>query len=147
MAHITASSTAASRSWWLLLGDFSFFLALFVVAVVFGHGRHRVLGSGIAIPAFILWFTAKLQLGTSFSFRPEARHLVACGIYSRIQHPIYFFSTLVLLGTALCLGSPYFYAYVGITVVIQLWRIRQETSVLQRKFGEQYLAYQRRTWF
>lgn len=131
----------------LLLGDLIFYLALFVFAVTRGHGPTRLFGSVVAIPSFALWFMAKLQLGRSFKLRAEACSLVTRGLYSKIRHPIYFFSSLALLGTAICLHYLYFYIYVAITVVVQLWRIGREEKVLQQTFGEAYLEYKRYNWF
>ena len=134
-------------SYLLLLGDFLFYVALFALAVIWRRDARCVLGGIIAVPSFVLWFVAKLQLGHSFTFKAEARELVTHGLYSRIRHPIYFFSTLALLGIGICLRSWYFYAYLGITVAGQLWRIHREERVLREKFGPAYLDYRRRTWF
>ena len=79
--------------------------------------------------------------------RPEARELVTHGLYSKIRHPVYFFSTLALVGIAICLRSVYFYPFLGIAVVGQAWRIRLEEKVLREKFGQAYLDYKGGTWF
>lgn len=134
-------------SYLLLLGDFLFYAALFVFTVIWRRDGRCLVGGIIAVPSFVLWFVAKLQLGSSFTPKAEARALVTRGLYSRIRHPIYFFSTLALLGTAICLRSPYFYAYVVLAIGGQLWRVRREDRVLQEKFGQEYLEYRRRTWF
>jgi len=130
-----------------LLGDFLFYLAVFVAALLWRRDAPCILGSAIAIPSFVLWFVAKLQLGSSFTPKAEARALVTHGLYSRIRHPIYFFASLALVGTAFCLRSVYFSVYVGITIAAQLWRIRRENRVLREKFGQDYLDYRRQTWF
>ncbi len=134
-------------SYWLLLGDFLFYMALFLFAVGWRRDWRCIAGSAIAVPGFVLWFTAKLQLGASFTARPNARKLVTTGLYSKIRHPVYLFSTLALLGTAVCLHSVYFYAFVALSVVAQFWRIRMEEKVLREKFGQAYFDYRRRTWF
>ncbi|HTS34882.1 MAG TPA: isoprenylcysteine carboxylmethyltransferase family protein [Candidatus Solibacter sp.] len=130
-----------------LLGDFLFYVALFLFAVIWRRDSTCIVGSVIAVPAFALWFLAKLQLGSSFTPKAEARTLVTQGLYSRIRHPIYLFGTLALLGIAICLHSAYFYAYLGLTIAAQLWRIQREERVLREKFGEAYVAYRRHTWF
>jgi len=135
------------RSYLLLLGDFLFFLALFIFALIRRRDQLCIWGSILAIPSFALWFVAKLDLGSSFTARPEARSLVTWGLYSRIRHPIYFFSTLAMLGIAICLRSRRFDLYLVALVIVQLWRIRLEERALRDKFGEAYLAYRRRTWF
>jgi protein-S-isoprenylcysteine O-methyltransferase Ste14 len=131
----------------LLLGDFLFYLAVFVAAVVWRRDARCILGGAVAVPAFVLWFVAKLQLGGSFTLKAEARALVTHGLYSRIRHPVYFFSTLALIGTAICLRSVYFDVYVAVTTAAQLWRIRWENKVLRETFGQDYLDYRLRTWF
>jgi protein-S-isoprenylcysteine O-methyltransferase Ste14 len=131
----------------LLLGDFLFYLAVFIAAVIWRRDATCILGSAIAVPAFVLWLLAKLQLGASFTGKAEARTLVTHGLYSRIRHPIYFFASLALVGTAFCLRSVYFSVYVGITIAIQLWRIHRENRVLHEKFGQRYREYRQKTWF
>jgi protein-S-isoprenylcysteine O-methyltransferase Ste14 len=134
-------------SYALLLGDFLAYLALFIFAVVRRWDTVCIWGSVIAIPSFALWFVAKLQLGGSFTATPQARALVTHGLYSRIRHPIYFFSTLAMTGTAICLRSWWFNAYLGVVVLTQFWRIHLEEKVLREKFGDTYLDYRRRSWF
>ena len=118
----------ARVSYLLLLGDFVFYLALFILAVWWRHDTVCVWGSAVAVPSFVLWFLAKLQLGGSFTPKPEARELVTRGLYSRIRHPIYFFSTLALVGIAICLRSWLFGAFLILSVPLQLWRIRMEDT-------------------
>ena len=139
--------TAHWRLYLPLLGDFLFFFALFIFAVTLRHDQLCIWGGVLAIPSFALWFMAKLDLGSSFTARPEARALVTGGLYSRIRHPIYFFSTLAMVGIAICLRSRWFDLYVVALVMVQLWRIRLEERALRAKFGEAYLEYRRGTWF
>ena len=58
----------------------------------------RWTGLGIAVPAAVLLFVARWQLGRSFSVTPQARQLVTHGLYSKIRNPIYVFSGLMLAG-------------------------------------------------
>src|SRR6266478_3162968 len=51
----------------------------------------RWTGLGIALPAAVLLFVARWQLGRSFSVTPQARQLVTHGLYSKIRNPIYVF--------------------------------------------------------
>jgi protein-S-isoprenylcysteine O-methyltransferase Ste14 len=141
------AQSRARISYWLLLGDFVFYVALFLFALAWRRNWACGVGGLIAVPAFVSWFIAKLQLGASFTGRPEARALVTTGLYSKIRHPIYVFSTLALLGTAICIHSAYFYAFLGLSVAAQLWRIRLEEKVLREKFGREFLNYKQRTWF
>ena len=127
--------------------DFVAYLILFVFAVAraprdLGLG----IGVGIAAPSFALWLLARWQLGRSFTLAPEARELVTHGLYARIRHPVYIFSTLVLIGTAICLRNLFFAGYVAAVIVLQVFRIRREDAVLLQTFGERYREYRRRTW-
>src|SRR5207249_1810308 len=47
----------------------------------------RWTGLGIAVPAAVLLFVARWQLGRSFSVTPQARQLVTHGLYSKIRNP------------------------------------------------------------
>ncbi|MBZ5666047.1 MAG: isoprenylcysteine carboxylmethyltransferase family protein [Acidobacteriia bacterium] len=122
-------------------------MGLFLFAVWHCHGKARLSAVLIGCPAFVLWLMAKLNLGESFTLSAQAQHLVTHGLYSRIRHPIYFFSTLALFAIALCLHSLLLYIYVALVVGVQLWRARVEERVLAERFGEAYREYRRRTWF
>jgi protein-S-isoprenylcysteine O-methyltransferase Ste14 len=49
----------------------------------------RVTGAIPAFVGYILFVTARLQLGKAFSVTPQARELVTLGLYSQIRNPIY----------------------------------------------------------
>lgn len=132
---------------WLMHADLVFFLGLFLLAVWRCHGKACVSAILIGIPSFVLWCIAKMNLGESFTLRAQARNLVTRGLYSRIRHPVYLFSTIFLFATALCLHNRWFYLYFVLVVGVQLWRIRAEERVLLEHFGEAYRAYRRLTWF
>ena len=99
------------------------------------------------IPGFLLWLTAHIQLGTSFSLTPQARKLVTRGVYSKIRNPICIFSLVFLTGLALLVERPLLLALGAVIVPIQIVRARREAAVLEEKFGEEYRQYRARTWF
>lgn len=71
------------------------------------------------------------------------RRLITSGIRQHIRHPIYLAHLCMLL--ALTVGSGEIVLY-GLTVFALLtgWpMIRQEEAELERRFGEEYLAYKR----
>jgi protein-S-isoprenylcysteine O-methyltransferase Ste14 len=107
----------------------------------------RLLGLCLVVPSEILMIVARLQLGGSFSVRAEARSLVAHGLYSRIQNPIYLFGGVTLVGLILFLDRPWCLIAFLIVIPMQLFRIRREREVLTKKFGESYLQYRKQTWF
>ncbi len=107
----------------------------------------QTVGICLMIPGFLLWLTAHIQLGTSFSLTPQARKLVTRGLYSKIRNPIYIFSLVFLTGLALLLGRPLLLALGLVIVPMQIVRARREAAVLEEKFGEEYRQYRARTWF
>ena len=76
----------------------------------------RWIGLAIAFPAAVLVFTARWQLGKSFSVMPQARALVTHGVYSKIRNPIYVLSAPMALGILVALQ--YHYVFLRLAVVI-----------------------------
>jgi protein-S-isoprenylcysteine O-methyltransferase Ste14 len=107
----------------------------------------RVAGVGLAIVAFGLWATARIQLGKSFSVKPKAVALVSHGIYSKIRNPIYVFSALWIAGVILALGKPAWLLILVVLLPMQVVRAKREARVLEEKFGDNYREYRKKTWF
>src|ERR1700722_9817874 len=63
----------------------------------------RAAGVLLALGGYVLFVTARLQLGNSFSVTPQAKGLVTAGLYSRIRNPIYVFVDVMILGLILAL--------------------------------------------
>jgi protein-S-isoprenylcysteine O-methyltransferase Ste14 len=128
-----------------------FCLVLIVISiVVFRPGAWtaaRWTGLGIAVPAAILLFSARWQLGRSFSVTPQARALVTRCVYSKIRNPIYVFSALFLVGILIALGYRYAFLLLVVLVPVQIFRAHQEAKVLEARFGEEYRKYRQGTWF
>ncbi len=127
-------------------------LGAWAVAVVFmrgpgPHGTVRWIGLLLAVIGLSGVIMARRTLGQSFSIAPRARVLVTTGIYSKIRNPIYVFAAIILIGVALMLWQPYFFLFFLVMIPIQLLRARKEAQVLEEKFGEEYRAYRRGTWF
>src|SRR2546428_11492288 len=107
----------------------------------------RWAGLGIAVPAAVLLFVARWQLGKSFSVTPQARELVTHGLYSKIRNPIYVFSALMLAGILIALRRPYALFFLLLLIPVQVLRANKEAKVLEAKFGETYREYKTKTWF
>jgi len=130
---------------------FQLFVALVVILlIVFRPGpwsAARWTGLGSAVPAAVLLFVARWQLGRSFSVTPQARQLVTHGLYSKIRNPIYVFSGLMLAGIVIALERPYALLFLLVLIPVQVLRANKEAKVLEAKFGETYREYKAKTWF
>ena len=76
----------------------------------------------------------------------EQHYLVTTGFYRFIRHPSYLGAMLAVLGWFLV-----FRCWIGFTACLLLLplsipEIRKEEKKLVDEFGEQYAAYQKRTW-
>jgi protein-S-isoprenylcysteine O-methyltransferase Ste14 len=107
----------------------------------------RMLGSVLLVVGMAFVFTARFQLGESFSVVPRAKKLVTHGLYSKIRNPIYVFSTVAVLGMVLILQIPRLWMLLVVLGLLQNFRARKEAGVLEAKFGDQYRAYRSQTWF
>jgi protein-S-isoprenylcysteine O-methyltransferase Ste14 len=107
----------------------------------------RAVGLGIAIPSFVLFLVARIQLGRAFSVKAKATTLVTTGLYSRIRNPIYVFGVLMVAGVIIWANRPWFLLVYVVIIPLQIYRSRKEEQVLEDEFGAVYLEYKRRTWF
>jgi len=67
----------------------------------------------------VLLIISRLQLGKSFSVMPQARTLVATGLYSKIQHPMYVFLDLFFVSLIVAFDLPILIFAWGIVVIVQ----------------------------
>jgi len=107
----------------------------------------RIAGVVLAIGGYVLFVTARLQLGKSFSVSPQAKELVTHGLYSRIRNPIYISVGIMWLGLIGALSLFWLLVPFTLLVMLQVIRVRREATVLQNRFGQAYLDYCKRTWF
>ena len=107
----------------------------------------RIAGAILAVLGYVLINTARVQLGRSFSVRPEAKELVTHGLYSRIRNPMYVSLDLMVFGLILVLHLHWLLVILAVLVVFQDRQARRESRVLQEKFGQTYLDYRNQTWF
>jgi protein-S-isoprenylcysteine O-methyltransferase Ste14 len=122
-------------------------LAFLLQALRFPMTAPRIVGLAIAIPSFMLFVLARIQLGRAFSVQPKASLLVTTGLYSRIRNPIYLFGGLMIAGIIVWADRPLFLLIFAVLIPLQIYRIRKEERVLLEKFGTVYLEYKKQTWF
>lgn len=121
-----------------------------ISAVAFRPGEWnaaRLTGFCIAVPAAVMLFTARWQLGQSFSVTPQARELITQGIYSKIRNPIYVFSAFLVAGVLIALQYRYALLLLLVLIPAQIFRARKEAQVLEASFGDEYRRYKAGTWF
>ena len=87
---------------------------------------------------------ALAHLGRSFSLMAEARRLVTTGPYSIVRHPLYLFEEIASLGILLQFFSVYTALIFVLHILIQLQRMKNEETVLEKAFPE-YQLYKART--
>ncbi len=129
-------------------------VVLIIGLSLFGmHAAHlpwtawRIVGIVIAVPAFLLFVAARIELGRAFSVQAKATTLVTTGLYSRIRNPIYFFGGLLILGIIIWMGRPWLLLIFAVLIPLQVVRSRKEERVLTEKFGAAYRDYKQKTWF
>ncbi len=105
------------------------------------------LGLALVVACTPFWIAARLQLGASFSVRPEARRLVTTGLYAKLRHPVYVFGTPAVVGVLLAVLGWQALVIGAIVVAVEVGRARREEAVLLEAFGAEYVAYRERTWF
>lgn len=124
---------------------------LLAVALLFIHPAHwdavRVVGLVLIVVGVGLLSIARAQLGNSFSITPQARALVTTGLYRRIRNPVYVFGFVAIVGMILYAGIPKLLWILAVLIPVQIVRVRAEARTLEEKFGEEYRAWRRTTWF
>jgi protein-S-isoprenylcysteine O-methyltransferase Ste14 len=113
----------------IVLGIFG--LALMVVGLALRYWASKTLGA---------FYTRTLLVKTD-------HHIVDNGPYRLIRNPGYLGDIFLFVGAGLAASN--WIVVVVITIVLltsYIYRIRVEENMLQTKFGEEYRAYQARTW-
>lgn len=122
-------------------------IALAFWALTAPEDGRRTIGVCVGVASFFLLLLSRVHLGSSFSIKPEVRSLVTRGLYARIQHPLYFFLDLLLLGLIVFFNFPWGLAVWAALVLVHVLECRREERLLRAAFGKEYDAYQAQTWF
>jgi protein-S-isoprenylcysteine O-methyltransferase Ste14 len=111
------------------------------------YGLPRLIGLVVAFIGLAGVILSRYTLGRSFSIAPKATALVTSGIYSRIRNPIYISGMIFLIGVVLIVERLKLLAVLLVLIPMQIIRARREAAVLEKKFGDAYREYRKRTWF
>jgi protein-S-isoprenylcysteine O-methyltransferase Ste14 len=128
-------------------------LAVFMAQTRFGHYRVPPPLVATAFAVFILGivirWVAIITLGRYFSVNVvihDDHRIVDRGIYGVIRHPSYTGALLSFIGFGLAMGN--FFSLALMTIPISaafLYRMHVEEQALVGAFGDEYVAYSRRT--
>jgi protein-S-isoprenylcysteine O-methyltransferase Ste14 len=134
---------------WILWFDLPLILGFATAIVVnaWAWDVPQVAGMTLAAIGTALWFTARLQLGTSFAVTPKAKALVTTGLYSKFRNPIYLFGGLAYGGLFIAWGRAVpLIAFLVVYPTYQYLRARKEAQILEKAFGDEYRSYKASTW-
>jgi protein-S-isoprenylcysteine O-methyltransferase Ste14 len=101
----------------------------------------------LTLASFVFWVISWSHLGNTYSDQSKTLSLVTTGVYSKIRHPMYFFSSLTLFFIALYINSLLAYVFLAIIILSQLEKMNMEDKMLEDHFGAEYLNYKEGTWF
>ncbi len=109
----------------------------------------RWAGVGLAVLGFALLEWAQQTLGKNWSSTPRLltnQTLTISGPYRWVRHPIYT-AFLLIMSATLFLSANWFVgmAWLGMTTLETISRIRIEEAMMVEQFGDQYRGYMKRT--
>jgi len=108
----------------------------------------RWTGILLGVASFGLYAWAQAVLGKEWSPHLQMRqehHMVTCGPYACIRHPIYTAYLVFMTGIALVTASWFFIGLLAVSIIVFTLRIPKEELMLIEVFGAQYADYMRRT--
>jgi len=108
----------------------------------------RWVAAGVGILCLLLSIRAWRRMGKDWRMDVAVdtpTHLITDGLFSRIRHPIYAFSMLLMLCTAMILPSPPMLAIAVVHIVLMNLKARNEERHLLQSNGEAYARYVERT--
>ncbi len=104
----------------------------------------RLLGLLLILVGLGVLMTARVQFEKEFSTHVG---LVTRGVYSRIRHPIYVFSSLAFTGLLLYLNELQGILLLLPIQLVLFYRARREEQELETVYGDRYRQYKQKTWF
>ncbi len=110
-------------------------------------GINKIYAYSIGIPLTVLGFGLFFYSDIAKMGVTDRDALVTKGIYSKIRHPMYI--GIILFHIGLPLTANGFTALISTViwgVFIVIWKHFEEKN-LERRFGEEYVEYKKKTWF
>lgn len=137
------------------LAPFFVFLIVewFVPTTILGRPWNWVAGGALAVAGLAIIgpaAVAQKRAGTNFEPDKPTTAIVTTGVYARTRNPMYVGFASLTTGLAVGFDSWWALAAVPLGIaLVQTQVIAREERYLERKFGEQYLAYKKRVrrWF
>lgn len=108
----------------------------------------RWLAAAGAIAALALTLRCWSRMGKSWRMDVSSKQkaeLITDGLYARIRHPIYAFSILLVLCTAMVVPTPPMLAVAAINVALTTMKAANEERFLIATHGQTYADYRKRT--
>lgn len=125
-------------------------ISIYIWIKTFSISYAFISGLLINIIGLLVWWRGKIALGKNWQDafkKPTIKNFITHGIYSKIRHPIYFGSSLTLIGAAVLIQN-WIFAILTILIVFYFYiRLRMEDKYLLKELGDIYLKYKEKTWF
>jgi protein-S-isoprenylcysteine O-methyltransferase Ste14 len=77
--------------------------------------------------------------------KTQEQNLITSGVYSIVRHPLYLSGLLILVGTNIYFASSWAWVGVLLTLIVILIRVPIEERYLVKRFGQEYVDYQKRS--
>ena len=105
-------------------------------------------GAILSVAGYALQFLSHFHLRDNWSSQIETKQkqtLITTGVYSRVAHPMY--SSFILIGVGgLLVSANAIVGFLGLLVVaIVVARFPGEERMLERRFGDDYVQYRKKT--
>jgi protein-S-isoprenylcysteine O-methyltransferase Ste14 len=110
----------------------------------------KLLGFAISAGGMLLFVVSAAYLKRAFlgNVEPVTRRLITTGPYRLVRHPLYLGMFVATIGLAVAFRSLWgMFLTLAIFAPVGLYRARSEEEALERRFGEEWENYARRTRF
>lgn len=123
----------------ITIGWVAWVALLFTDPVRTGFSYYAVAGGALGLLGILLMAIAHKQVPFH-----DPGYLVTTGIYSKIRHPIYYASILIVVGFPLLTGSVYTLYSSVLWIIFQLYLRALDERELIKKYGKEYEDYKKK---